>query len=325
MESEQYLSEEAAAFDKRIRERLDAGFYPDLRRARKCEFFYKSFWRDPQFIELYLGWILDGYLDLLRRHCGAGLRILDVGCGAGYMSLELARHGHHVTAIDISEECIAIARIVAGENPFTDGFGSLCYEVASFGECVGSYDVVLFSVSMHHMSDIPGVVEHTGTLLPTGGHLLLYEPCHERFRKQDAAQVALIRGLLSLTGCWFDEQETAGCFASEQALGSYVDDLHLEYVLERDKDEPEGQSPHDLEASGEEILQAVRTHFEEIEMRPGCSFIYRVLGGIRGTQEQVRRIAELLTIYERHGVASGHIRENMFYYLGRKPPTNATV
>ena len=58
------LDEEAGAFDKRIEKRLAAGFIPDLRRAVKCEYFYKSFWRDPQFIQLYLGRIMDGYLEL---------------------------------------------------------------------------------------------------------------------------------------------------------------------------------------------------------------------------------------------------------------------
>lgn len=38
---------EARAFDQRIEERVQASFIPDLRRAVKCEYFYKSFWRDP--------------------------------------------------------------------------------------------------------------------------------------------------------------------------------------------------------------------------------------------------------------------------------------
>src|SRR4051794_20819968 len=102
--------EEALAFDRRIEERLRAGFVPDLRRAVKCEYFYKSFWRDPHFIDLVLGRRSAVYLELLAEFGGPHLEILDVGCGAGYFSLELARAGHHVTAIDVSASCIKAAQ-----------------------------------------------------------------------------------------------------------------------------------------------------------------------------------------------------------------------
>ena len=147
------ITAKAAAFNKRIDERVAVGFVPDLRRAVKCEHFYKSFWRDPLFIGLYVGKIVEGYLDLLNRHCGRGLRVLDVGCGAGYVSLELARHGHHVVAIDISASNIEVAKQTLADNPFRDGFGSLRYEHLPFHLAAGSYDVVLFSVSLHHMPD----------------------------------------------------------------------------------------------------------------------------------------------------------------------------
>jgi 2-polyprenyl-3-methyl-5-hydroxy-6-metoxy-1,4-benzoquinol methylase len=312
------LKEEAEAFNKRINERLESGFVPDLRRAVRCEYFYKSFWREPLFIQLYLGWILDGLLGLLKSHCGTNLRILDVGCGAGYMSLELARNGHHVTAIDISEECIKAAIKTLSENPYKAEFGSLEYKVMPFHDSSGIYDVVLFSVSMHHMKNVQEVVDKAFEMLLPGGHLLCYEPCHERFRKQDAAQVALIRGLLSLTGFWYDSEGVAPFLTSEENFETYIDDIHTEYVLERDKDEPEGQSPHDLGVSGEEILAALRSRFIEIETRPGCSFIYRLLGGMRGPENVIHDLANFLACYERLSVRKGYLRENMFFFIGRR-------
>lgn len=317
------LEAEAAAFDNRIDERIQAGFIPDLRCAVPCHYFYKSFWRDPLFIKLYLGWIMDGLLELLDTHCGKNLRILDVGCGAGYMSLELARNGYHVQAFDISSSCIGHARQTLEKNPFTEGFGSLEYKVLSIEKAREAYadqefDVIMFSVSMHHMSDVQEVLDNCHAMLRKGGHLLFYEPCHERFRLQDAAQVALIRGLLTLTGHWYDPDDILPHIKDEKALLAYFHDTHYEYIMERDKNEPDGQSPHDLDASGDEILTAARSRFTELETRPGCSFIYRLIGGIRGDEKIVKELAEFIALYERICVTNQFINENMFYFIGRK-------
>ena len=312
------MKEEADAFDARISTRIQAGFVPDLRRAVKCDYFYKSFWREPHFIQLYLGQILDGLLDLLRKYCRPGIKILDVGCGAGYMSLEFARNGYHVTAIDISEECIKTALRMRAENPYKDGFGSLEYHVMPLEEATGTYDVVMFCVSMHHMNDALRVVDKAYSMLPKGGHLICYEPCHERFGRGDAAQVALMRGLLSLAGLWFDPAELTGAFRDENGLSTYVDDIRTEYVEERDKNEPGGQSPHDLELSGDEILAALRSRFKELETRPGCSFIYRLLGGMRGPEDVIHQLATFIARYEHLMVSGGYLNPNMFYFAGVK-------
>jgi SAM-dependent methyltransferase len=312
------IAAEAKAFDDRISERVAAGFVPDLRRAVKCDFFYKSFWRDPQFVRLYVGRIVEGYLELLAKHCGPGRKILDVGCGAGYVSLELARNGHHVVAIDISKANIDVARRMLAENPYRDGFGSLRYEHQPFHLAEGAYDVVLFSVSLHHMPDVEGVVRRAREMVKPGGWLLCHEPCHERFREQDAAQVALIRSLLALTGHWYDDKEMAPHLGGEADFARYVEGVHTEYVLERDPSEPQGQSPHDLEADGETMLAELRRNFDEVEFRLGFSFIYRLLGGIRGSDETIRRLADLLALYDRLAVQRYGLAPNFFWFLGRR-------
>lgn len=310
------LKEEARAFDDRISERVKAGFIPDLRRAVKCEYFYKSFWRDPQFIELYLGKINETYLNLLAKYCRPGATILDVGCGAGYMSLELARNGYHVTAFDISSACIREAENALQDNPYIDEFGSLEYSVASLSEIAGEYDVVLFSVSLHHMTNMPAALLKAKSLLKKGGHLLCYEPCHDRWTEADAAQVAMMRGLLALTGCWYAPEEIQSELQDERGLEKLTADIHLEYVEERDKHEV-GQSPHDNEANGAEMLEALRHNFTELETRNGHSFIYRLLGGIRADEETTRKIADFIAAYDRFAVERGYLNPNGFFFIGR--------
>lgn len=307
---------EADAFNARIAERTAAGFIPDLRRAVKCEHFYQSFWRDPHFIDLFLGEHVRWITRALREHGGDGLRILDAGCGAGYVSLELARAGFHVTGIDVADEAIAVARETAAENPFTDGFGSLEYRVHSFLDYAGEFDAVLFRGVVHHFTDPSAVLAHAASLLRTGGLLLCMEPTHEQWRETDAAHAALIRGLLAHTRNWHDA-ELAGRLKTPADINRYITEVRQEYVEERDANE-KGQSPHDNDCDGEAILTAARAFFEELEMLPTNAFIHRLLGGLRGDDKMVHSLANFITAYERAAIDAGHLQAQGFLFVGRK-------
>lgn len=311
------LKEEAAAFDQRIEERRKAGFIADLRRGVRCEYFYKSFWRDPHFIRLFVGRVVENYVEILRTHAARGASILDVGCGAGYMALELARAGYCVKGIDISPSCIETARETLATNPYKDGFGSLEYEVKSFQEITGEWDVLLFSGCLHHLPDAEQSVSQAIRHVRDGGLIICWEPCHEDWRIEDAAQVALIRGMLSIAGMWYEKPDTLG-IADRSDLYRFIEDIHVEYVQERDKSEIGGQSPHDNESSGRDILLALRRQTQELEYRPMASFIYRLLGGLRGPDSVVHPMADFLAHYDSLGVEKGFLRPNTFIFAGRK-------
>jgi SAM-dependent methyltransferase len=116
-----------------------------------------------------------------------GMRILDLGCGAGWLSLELARRGAHVTALDISETNLALARYMAENNtrnfPFLyqgfaglpcrlEDFGSVEYEYADLnnvGLPPGEYDAVVVWDSLHHVQNLERLLEEVlHTLKPNG-------------------------------------------------------------------------------------------------------------------------------------------------------------
>jgi hypothetical protein len=58
--------------------------------------------------------------------------------------------------------------------------------------------------------------------------------------------------------------------------------------------------------------------FQQVEFRPGFSFIYRFLGGIRGRDKMVQELADLFTIFDQYSVERGHMNPNAFFYVGRK-------
>ena len=47
---------------------------------------------------------------MLSRHLGPGMSVLELGCGTGYFTGELARSGADIVAIDVSPELLEIAK-----------------------------------------------------------------------------------------------------------------------------------------------------------------------------------------------------------------------
>lgn len=81
-------------------------------------------------------------------------RVLVLTCGPGGLALELARQGHRVQAMDISERAIAVAERMARENPFRENFGDLHYTVADLNRVElppNAYEAVVAWDGLHHI------------------------------------------------------------------------------------------------------------------------------------------------------------------------------
>lgn len=84
----------------------------DIRRATKYipkKNEKATFLIDPKMSDKLAGGARDRYIKELLSKPGA--RILDIGCGSGWLALELARNGCHVDAYDLSPKAIALAKI----------------------------------------------------------------------------------------------------------------------------------------------------------------------------------------------------------------------
>jgi len=313
------LSAEADAFNRRINERQSAGFVPDLERITENEYFYKSFWRDPFYADLYVGTLSRSYIRYFRQYIGQGASILDVGCGPGYFSLELARQGFNVVGIDISAGAVDAAKGALAEARLGDDFGSLSFFCGTLQEFLvddsRTFDGILSSGFLHHIPNLGSEVRSFASALKPGGVLVMHEPQHLQFTEQDAFWVATMRLLLSRLKAWYED------YAEVEASRDFhelVVATHQEFVLERDISEPLGQSPNDLSADRDAILQALETHFSLLEVSPSRSFIYRTLGGLRGSGEMRHDLATLLSLIDSVGVERGYLNANYFYAVAQK-------
>ena len=144
----------------------------------------------------------------------AGLRFLDIGCGAGILSEPLARLGAAVVGADPSAENIAAAKAHAARSSVGIDYRATTAEaLAAAGE---SFDVVLAMEVVEHVTDVGVFIAHAAALVKPGG--LLFVATLNRTAKSFALAIVgaeyILRWLPRGTHQWDkfvrpDELETA--------------------------------------------------------------------------------------------------------------------
>ena len=101
-----------------------------------------------------------------------GAKVADIGCGGGLLSEALARAGAHVTAIDLGEKLIQIAKLHLFESNL-----QVDYRVQSSTELAeaepASFDVVCCMEMIEHVPDPLLVIRDMAAMLKPGGQLVL--------------------------------------------------------------------------------------------------------------------------------------------------------
>jgi SAM-dependent methyltransferase len=108
---------------------------------------------------------------MLSDHLRPGMTVLELGCGTGYFTRELAHSGAHIVAVDVSPELLEIGR--AGCSA-----ANVRYEIQN--ACALSYpgavfDSVVGSSVLHHL-EINEALSEIYRVLKSGGTIYFTEP-----------------------------------------------------------------------------------------------------------------------------------------------------
>jgi ubiquinone/menaquinone biosynthesis C-methylase UbiE len=131
-----------------------------------------------------------------------GLKVLDAGCGTGYLSNKLIEKGALVTGIDFSERMIAIARATNSSGDFRI---DSCSELRTIDD--KNIDLVIANYVLMDAPDLRGTMEAFNRVLKLGGVAVLVfsHPCFPQGRASRSEDGEVIRYLWKVS--YFQEHK----------------------------------------------------------------------------------------------------------------------
>ena len=114
-----------------------------------------------------------GFFDLIGDV--AGRKVLDIGCGNGFLSVYLARKGARVTAIDTSPAAVEATRRLASHNGVSPELETRVLSAASLRDLDASYDLVVGRFILHHIEPFDDFVRLLSHVIGPGGRGVFLE------------------------------------------------------------------------------------------------------------------------------------------------------
>lgn len=107
---------------------------------------------------------------VLEEIGAAPCRVLDIGCGAGFLANALAQAGHEVTGVDLSEPSLAVAR----RHDRTGRVRYLRADALDLPFQPGQFDVVCAMDFLEHIEDPAQLIRSVSGLLRPGGKFFFH-------------------------------------------------------------------------------------------------------------------------------------------------------
>lgn len=189
-EYQEKIKNEARFWDERAEVLSSSGRIPlwfDNRRGEDVTFIPLNLLRgagiraNPILFRIVFSRMIDFAIEEATKKRG---HVLDLGCGAGWLSLELARYGMTVDGYDICPKQIEIAKKISQEsqgssNPLLHGnFGSTNYQIVDLNQASlekEKYEAVVSFGTLHHIQRLKHILKEVHKSLKQDGKFIFYE------------------------------------------------------------------------------------------------------------------------------------------------------
>jgi len=152
--------------------RADAAQLEEIRRLRK-ENFDEHAGPDTRERQLVPGRSWAGWSRALG-HLLPPVRVADLGCGEGYLTIEASRWASHVIAVDRSASVLQRGRELAARRKVSN----ITWKTGDLEQLPlddGSVDVALLSQALHHAEDPARAITEAARIIVPGGRVLLLD------------------------------------------------------------------------------------------------------------------------------------------------------
>ena len=281
------LKEEAKAFDKQIKKRIKIGFVPDLRKNKFLKNFYNNIWREKKFVKIHWGQIINQIINLSKKN---GKNVLEIGCGSGFLCLELARNKLDVTGIDVSSKSIKSAKEYKNKLNEKLNLNYIAMDANDVVKIKKRYSSIIFFRSLHHFKDYKKIINLSYKILEKNGQLIIFEPFRKNFSIEAATYSFLIRNLVDN----FSGKKNKKKF-SIRSIDKEVNSIYYEYKYET-KSKKKKQSPFDNSIDDISKVKKALKKIKKVKVTPLDTISDKILGGLRGKRRH--EIATLIKLFD---------------------------
>jgi ubiquinone/menaquinone biosynthesis C-methylase UbiE len=245
-------------------------------------------WHDPKLFEIFFG---NEYRHFLERSIANGPHVLELGCGEGNLTIELAAHGMDLTAIDLSAERIDRARTRAKGLNLQIEPNWIVADLNTFTLPKNYFDAVVAHDSLHHILHLGRLCEEiTHALKPVGRFIVMDYVGMGYLRKLLAGFLyAILPTYQPYRVKWRLRKRLPGFLATEREKRNALDLKSSEALHE--------QSPFE-EISQQSIIEEIRKRFEIVEQQSFCPFWFYLAAKIRVPARWKYPIARFLRSFD---------------------------